>query len=79
MNEINVVQINRDEFSLKVKQHSIESGESLMDSILHICNKNNIEVEVASKLITKDLKELIEVEMVKLNLIKKNREILEFK
>tara|TARA_A100001011_G_C14053093_1_gene732739 strand:+ start:596 stop:814 length:219 start_codon:yes stop_codon:yes gene_type:complete len=43
---------------------------SYMDAIIWYCEQNNIEVETISRLISKALKEKIQVEASKANLIK---------
>ena len=42
-----------------------------IDSVLHLCEKNEIEVESVSKLISKPLKEKLKYEAQQLNFMKK--------
>tara|TARA_R100001510_G_C7561608_1_gene141438 strand:+ start:433 stop:669 length:237 start_codon:yes stop_codon:yes gene_type:complete len=57
-------------FSLEIER--IASNENLnhLDSVLHYCEKNNMEVETAKKLITRALKQKIEADASALKLIK---------
>ena len=41
-----------------------------MDAIIHYCESNNIEVESAGRLISKSLKEKIQAEALRSNLLK---------
>lgn len=50
-----------------VQQHHL----SYIDSIVEYCEKNNIDVESVSKLISKPLKERIKCEAMELNFLKK--------
>ncbi len=43
---------------------------SYMDAIIHYCEENNVEVESAAKMLTKQIKEKIQFQSQKLNLIK---------
>ena len=42
-----------------------------IDAIIHFCEKNNIDVESISKLISKPLKEKIKAEAIELNLLRR--------
>ena len=63
--------MNSKEFSLiiedVVKKHK---GMSYVDAIVLYCEENNLEVESAGRLITKPLKEKIQFQSQKLNLLK---------
>jgi uncharacterized protein YdhG (YjbR/CyaY superfamily) len=48
-----------------------EEKMSYIDAIIHFCEKNNIDVESVSKLISKPLKEKIKYEAMELNFLKK--------
>ncbi len=43
---------------------------SYMEAIIHYCEENNVEVESAAKMLTKQIKEKIQFQSHKLNLIK---------
>ena len=59
------------EFSLIIEQIVKEKRPiSYMDSIIHYCESNNIEVESAGRLISKSLKEKIQAEALRSNLLK---------
>ena len=63
--------MNSKEFSLIIEKLYIEKRPiSYMDAILHYCEKNEIEVEQAGKMLTKALKEKIEQECIDANMLK---------
>lgn len=59
------------EFSQWVEQTAVDKKIGLMDTIIDFCAKNDIDVEVAAKLITRSLKEKIRVEAISLNYMPK--------
>jgi|TARA_B100001113_G_scaffold657_1_gene637 hypothetical protein len=63
--------MNSKEFSLiienLVKKHR---DMSYMDAIVHYCEQNNIEIESAAKMLTKQLKEKIQFQAQNLRLLK---------
>lgn len=78
MDVLKVVKVNKEAFSLQVRSHAADTGESLLDSIMHITEKNKLEIEVIPRLLTKELKELLEIEAAKLKLvIREEREELQ--
>ena len=63
--------MNSKEFSLIIEGIVREKRPiTYMDAIIHYCEENNIEVETVGRLISKALKEKIQVEASKANLIK---------
>ena len=54
-------------FSVAVEKMAIESEIGYLDAIIEYKNTNNIEMDIVPKLITKPLKEKLEVEAKKLN------------
>ena len=48
-----------------------ETKSSYIDSIIYFCEKNNIELDLISKLISKPLKDKIKHEAMELNFLKK--------
>jgi len=63
--------MNSKEFSLIIEGIVKELRPiTYMDAIIHYCDKNNIEVETVGRLISKALKEKIQVECTKANLLK---------
>ena len=59
------------EFSLRIENVVKNAPElTYMDAIIDYCEKNEIGVESASKLITKSLKEKIQVQCMKANMLK---------
>jgi len=63
--------MNSKEFSLIIEGVVKEKRPiTYMDAIIHYCEENNIEVETVGRLISKALKEKIQVECAKANLLK---------
>lgn len=57
-------------FSIKIEEISNELKISYMDAIVWYCEKNQIEVETAAKLINSKIKDTIAYEASKLNMMK---------
>lgn len=57
------------EFSAKIEKHSKQYNLSMMESIIDFCEKNEIEIETASSLISQNLKMKVREEAEELNLI----------
>ena len=59
-------------FSQEVEKIAVTNEDmNYIDSVLHLCELNEIEVESVSKLISKPLKEKLKYEAQKLNYMKK--------
>lgn len=58
-------------FSQDVEKLASSSDMNYIDSIIHYCELNSIEIESVSKLISKPLKEKLKYEAQQLNFIKK--------
>jgi ribosomal protein S12 methylthiotransferase accessory factor YcaO len=58
-------------FSTEVEILVNSDSMSYIDAIIHFCDKNEIELETVSKLISKPLKEKLKHEAQQLNFIKK--------
>ena len=59
-------------FSQEVEKIAVTNEDmNYIDSVLHLCEINEIEVESVSKLISKPLKEKLKYDAQKLNFIKK--------
>lgn len=59
-------------FTQAIEQLVLDTkGMNYIDAIVHFCEKNSIEVESVSKLITKPLKEKIKYEAMELNFLKR--------
>ena len=64
--------MNSAKFSQEVEKIAVtNSGMNYIDSVLHLCDLNEIEVESVSKLISKPLKEKLKYEAQQLNFMKK--------
>tara|TARA_B100001113_G_C20706084_1_gene447310 strand:- start:70 stop:279 length:210 start_codon:yes stop_codon:yes gene_type:complete len=59
------------EFVIIIEKLKREKKISYIDAIVSYCEKNNIETDTVGKLISKPLKEKIEVEARNLNLLQK--------
>jgi len=58
-------------FSSFIEKFAEESKTSIMDSIITYCEKNSMEIETASSLISETLKQKIRNEAQELNLLSK--------
>ena len=58
-------------FSQEVEKIAYENSMNYIDAIVFYCEKNEIEIETVSKLISKPLKEKLKYDAQKLNFIKK--------
>jgi hypothetical protein len=59
-------------FSQEVEKIAVTNSDmNYIDSVLHLCEKNEIEVEIVSKLISKPLKEKLKYEAQQLKFMKK--------
>lgn len=63
------------EFSEKIAKLSMESGDSIMDTIVSYCESSGLEIDVASTLISSALKAKIREEAQELNLLKKTAKL----
>ena len=58
-------------FSYEIEEFVKKTGVSYLDAVLEYCQENKIEPETVASLISKPLKEKIEADAMKLNLIPK--------
>jgi uncharacterized protein YdhG (YjbR/CyaY superfamily) len=58
-------------FAQEIEKIVSETKSSYIDSIIYFCEKNNIELDLISKLISKPLKDKIKHEAMELNFLKK--------
>tara|TARA_B100000497_G_C7400506_1_gene253842 strand:- start:108 stop:341 length:234 start_codon:yes stop_codon:yes gene_type:complete len=58
-------------FSYEIEEFVKKTGVSYLDAVMEYCTENKIEPETVATLISKPLKEKIEVDAMKLNLIPK--------
>jgi len=59
-------------FSLKIEEIARDKGITHFDAVLYYCEKNEIEVEYVSKMLTKALKDKIEINARNLKMMKDN-------
>jgi gas vesicle protein len=59
--------LTKNKFSKMVENVVKTSGSSYMDAIIHLCEKNNIEIEDIKKYISPTIKNKLEVEAQNLN------------
>jgi len=57
------------EFSQHIELEAMQSGETIIDTILAYCEKNDIDEELIAKLLTGSIKEKIRYEALELKLI----------
>lgn len=60
-----------------VESEVMKTGMNYIDSIVHLCEKNNIEVEDIKKYLNDSIKENLEVEAMGLNFIKNTTNTLD--
>ena len=58
-------------FSYEIEEYVKKTGVSYLDAVMEYCTENKIEPETVASLISKPLKEKIEVDAMKLNLLPK--------
>lgn len=58
-------------FALEIEKIVAEEGFNYIDSIIHYCEINSIEIESVTKLISKPLKEKLKWDAIQLNFMKK--------
>jgi hypothetical protein len=61
--------MNSKEFSIEIEKMVKEKRISYMDAVLHYCETNDIDPGTVSSLISKSLKEKIQVEAIDLRLL----------
>ena len=64
--------MNKKKFSKMVELTVKTSGLNYMDSIVHMCEKNNMEIEDIKKYLEKSIIEHLEFEAMSLNFLEKN-------
>lgn len=63
------------DFSMMIKQLSIDKRIGLMDAICHHCKETQLEIEVAATLLSSAIKSEIKEEAQELNLLKKTSKL----
>jgi|TARA_B100000212_G_C27053779_1_gene396788 hypothetical protein len=71
MQEVEEKLMTPKKFSIAIEKTVRQSGISYMDALVDYCNKNQIEPEQIKPLITKSLKEKVEVDARNLNFLPK--------
>ena len=71
MREVEEKLMTPKKFSIAIEKTVKQSGISYMDALVDYCNKNQIEPEQIKPLITKSLKEKVEVDARNLNYLPK--------
>ena len=64
--------MNKKKFTKMVEDCVRTNSMSYMDSVVHLCDKNNLEIEDVKKYIAISIKEKIEMEAMKLNFLEKS-------
>jgi len=62
--------LNTSSFSLKIEEISYKLKISYIDAVVHYCDKHNMEIEVAAKLLNTKIKQSIASEASDLNMMK---------
>ena len=73
---MNFKKLTPKKFSLEIERISSEKNINHLDSVVYYCDKNKMEIETVTKLITKALKQKIEADASTLKLIKSATEVL---
>ena len=63
--------ITPQKFAIEIEKIVVAEELNYIDAIIHYCEINNIEVESATKLISKPLKERLKWDAIRLNFMKK--------
>ncbi len=61
---------NTSSFSMEIEQLACKLKISYMDAVVHYCDKNDMEIEVAAKLLNSKIKQTISSEASDLNMMK---------
>lgn len=64
---------DKKEFSRMIEESAAEKGCSYMDAIVDFCEKNEMEIEIAAKLLNPKIKKTIEGEALDVNMLKEKR------
>jgi hypothetical protein len=67
--------MNKKKFSKMVERTVRNSGLNYMDSIVHMCDKNNMEVEDVKKYLTTSIIDCLESEAMSLNFLEKTNSL----
>lgn len=66
---------NSNEFSIHIEQTAKEKRMTHMDAVLEYCKENSLEPEDVAKLISKSLKDKIEMDFRELNFLPKQAQL----
>lgn len=69
--ELNKKFLSKDKFSEDIEQLVLSTKMNYIDAIVQYCEKNSIEIETVSKLISKPLKDRLKFDAQELNYLKK--------
>ena len=61
--------LTKQKFAKLVEKVVRDTGDTYMDAVIHVCDKNNVEVEDVRKFVTPIIKNKIEAEAMGLNLL----------
>ena len=67
--------MNKKKFSKMVERTVRNSGLNYMDSLVHMCDKNNMEVEDVKKYLTTSIIDCLESEAMSLNFLEKTNSL----
>lgn len=61
--------LNKHKFNLDIEEIVLEKGLNYIEAVVYYCEKNDIEVEVAAKMINRNTKEKLQANANTLNLL----------
>ncbi len=67
--------ISKKEFTEQVEKVLLRSNTDVMDAIISVCEKNNLEPESAKRFISQPLKEKLEAEATGLNMVNRGKAV----
>lgn len=72
---IDEVMMSKNRFTKMVEDSVRQLNISYMDAIIHICEKNNLEVEDSKKYVSSVIKNKLEAEAMRLNFLPRGNEL----
>ena len=62
-------------FSAVIEEFVHDNGVPYMDAVVHYCERNDVEIEIAAKLLKRVIKSKIEAEAIDLNFLPKEAKL----
>jgi len=73
--DVNDSFLSKTKFSKMIEKNVLEKNMSYIDSVIYLCEENNIDIEDSKKYISNVIKSKIEVEAMNLNFIPKGNSL----